>query len=491
MTDSDCAELLRVAALFRQAAPPTGTLESSEDWGSFTGRPPQIQLEADGRTATLLAPVSFTRPDGTAWPVPAGAWLDGASIPQPFWSLVGGPFEGKYRDGSIVHDHYCIRQAHRWHDTHRMFYEAMRSTGTPAHQAKILYYAVYRFGPRWPEPAGAEAVAGTGQSAPFEARTFAADAEAIFNHDLDLHEIETLADWRAQSISGAEAVGGAQPPEGAAELVIPGGRGTVDDVAAVAAAAAELPPFVAQRFRNSGIRIVACRESVTDFEVSLRGVVPRGWEGLGKTWDDVPGVYLDAKRRVVIATMDDGGARAVPTKASHRHGSSSLVLHESLHGYDYSGGHAVLRNPSFQNARTADYAKLDVYEKQDGQAGLEETFAESGARFIAEPQQLQGDWSHLFAYWNSGVPTTEVVDQPAEEAAEEIAPVGTARLRSDGRVEMALRATGPGGLIGHATFTLAPGDAAHERIVNVVSQEGVAEPGEEVLIMPLAPILHQ
>src|SRR4051812_42589631 len=73
-------------------------LEGTEYWGAFIGLPPRIELLDDGRGAKLLAPLSYVRPDGSEWPVPAGAWLDGASIPRPFWSLMGGPFEGTYRN---------------------------------------------------------------------------------------------------------------------------------------------------------------------------------------------------------------------------------------------------------------------------------------------------------------------------------------------------------------------------------------------------------
>jgi hypothetical protein len=150
----------------------------------------------------LLAPLTFTRTDCSHWPVPAEIELDGASIPKALWSLIGGPFEGRYRDASIVHDYYCAARTRGWRDTHRVFYEAMRSSGESAAKAKIMYYAVYRFGPRWDEPrAGAAAasaaplVAGVAASER-QAASLAADAEAIYTHDLDLQEIDALADAR-------------------------------------------------------------------------------------------------------------------------------------------------------------------------------------------------------------------------------------------------------------------------------------------------------
>jgi hypothetical protein len=61
-----------------------------------------------------------------------------------FWSIIGWPFERKYRAASIAHDHYCITETRTWRDTHRMFYEAMRCSGVRKTQATVMYCAVYR-----------------------------------------------------------------------------------------------------------------------------------------------------------------------------------------------------------------------------------------------------------------------------------------------------------------------------------------------------------
>ena len=39
--------------------------------------------------------------------IPAGYSTDGASIPRPFWALVGNPFEPDFIAAAIVHDWYC------------------------------------------------------------------------------------------------------------------------------------------------------------------------------------------------------------------------------------------------------------------------------------------------------------------------------------------------------------------------------------------------
>jgi hypothetical protein len=52
---------------------------------------------------------------------------------------------------AIIHDHFCDdkHQIKPWRVTHRMFYLAMRAGGTEEDQARLMYYAVYAFGPRW------------------------------------------------------------------------------------------------------------------------------------------------------------------------------------------------------------------------------------------------------------------------------------------------------------------------------------------------------
>jgi hypothetical protein len=257
-------------------------------------------------------------------------------------------------------------------------------------------------------------------------------------------------------------------------------------VAAVLGSALNLPAEVVARFKREGIRIVACRESVTDFERILRGVVPRGWEGLGRTWDDVPGTYLHHQRRVIIATRGHGGARVVPRRESGSHGSCDLVLHECLHGFDYVGGHAVLNDAAFLSARAVDVPRLGAYERQTGRAGLEETYAESGARFVAEPARMRTDWPALFNFWSREAPAVEEwLSGPAEEIPEEES-IGTLTLAPNGRLNLDLRADGPGA-VGHATISVGPGDEGYERLRSLVGQEGLGEAaGETVLLPPLS-----
>lgn len=131
-----------------------GCGDAREDFGRFEGDVQARWLD-DGRRMELLAPLAYVGPDGVRWEAPAGLVVDGATIPRFFWRWIGGPYEGKYRKASVVHDHYCNLKAasgRRWQDVHRMFYHACRAGGLDEVSAKKVYWAVLIGGPRWPAP---------------------------------------------------------------------------------------------------------------------------------------------------------------------------------------------------------------------------------------------------------------------------------------------------------------------------------------------------
>ncbi|MGH1415852.1 MAG: DUF1353 domain-containing protein [Pelagimonas sp.] len=123
-------------------------LNVDAEWGYFTDRPLVELLEADRRMA-LLRDVTYVDPGGTSWTTPAGYKTDGASIPQVFWSFVGGPFTGPYRDAAIIHDWYVETMERTSEDTHRVFYYANRASGLSEFEAKRLYLAVLVGGRKW------------------------------------------------------------------------------------------------------------------------------------------------------------------------------------------------------------------------------------------------------------------------------------------------------------------------------------------------------
>jgi hypothetical protein len=100
-------------------------------------------------TMELLAPYAYIDADGKRWDARLPLQTDGASIPSVFWSVVGSPFTGDYLPAAVVHDWYCVHKTEPWEDVHRMFYQACLTAGVGEVKAKVLYAAVYHFGPRW------------------------------------------------------------------------------------------------------------------------------------------------------------------------------------------------------------------------------------------------------------------------------------------------------------------------------------------------------
>ena len=125
-------------------------------FGKFSGSP-IVEFMPNEHDIKLKAPLSFVDFENRTWDVPEGYVSNGASIPRAFWSLMGGPLDGPYRDASIIHDYYCEKftepwpdeYKRQWRNVHRAFYYGMRARGVPEIKAKTMYGAVYHFGPRW------------------------------------------------------------------------------------------------------------------------------------------------------------------------------------------------------------------------------------------------------------------------------------------------------------------------------------------------------
>lgn len=124
-------------------------LALAEPVDHFVGELVLKDLDPEGLRFTLDQPFGYVDPSGTMWQAEKGLVTDGASIPWPLWSIVGGPFEGQFRRAAVIHDFYCDRKYRAWHKVHRVLYDAMITGGVGTAKAKLMYYAVWRFGPRW------------------------------------------------------------------------------------------------------------------------------------------------------------------------------------------------------------------------------------------------------------------------------------------------------------------------------------------------------
>jgi hypothetical protein len=78
----------------------------AQSFGTFVGKVVTEWLD-DGRKMKLIEGFGYIDPSGVRWDAPAGWVVDGASIPRIGWSLIGGPFEGRYRNASVIHDIAC------------------------------------------------------------------------------------------------------------------------------------------------------------------------------------------------------------------------------------------------------------------------------------------------------------------------------------------------------------------------------------------------
>ena len=119
--------------------------------GSFYGELKLRDISKSGEISSfeLLEKFGYMDRGGRKWEAPKGIIVNGASIPKPFWSVIGGPWSGAYKRASVIHDHFCETKSRHWKSVHRAFYDAMLDSGVGTATAKLMYFAVYRFGPRW------------------------------------------------------------------------------------------------------------------------------------------------------------------------------------------------------------------------------------------------------------------------------------------------------------------------------------------------------
>lgn len=146
----------------------------------------------DGRTMTLKEDYVYLDPVGVKWTAPRGSIIDGASIPQFLWSLIGGPYEGRYRKASVVHDVACVRRTEPWQVVHRMFFNAMRCSGVGVAKAKAMYWAVYNCGPRLGRDTARLAPCGSSDEMKMKVLSlaFALEHEHGYNGENDISESE-------------------------------------------------------------------------------------------------------------------------------------------------------------------------------------------------------------------------------------------------------------------------------------------------------------
>jgi hypothetical protein len=183
-----------------ERGPPWATeAEHQHPWGFYSGSP-ETRWNPDGRTMTLLTELRYTDPNGVIWIAPAGSVVDGASIPRSLWSIMGGPFEGKYRNASVLHDVAYEEHNRPWPDCDRMFYNAMRCSGVGAVEAKTMYYSLYKFGHHWKFPIR------RGKAVRYKGETVARAEEIPRAVPVDRDQISDARDWIRDTDPSLEAI---------------------------------------------------------------------------------------------------------------------------------------------------------------------------------------------------------------------------------------------------------------------------------------------
>ena len=133
----------------------------SNRWGEFEGEVITKWLRnpnGPDRDMMLTTDLTYIDQHGQRWEAQQGRTVNGASIPEAFWTVIGPPFVGDYRRASVVHDIGCEDQVSTSDQVHEMFYNAMRCDGVGAIKAQVMYQAVRKFGPQWGAgPAGVAA----------------------------------------------------------------------------------------------------------------------------------------------------------------------------------------------------------------------------------------------------------------------------------------------------------------------------------------------
>ena len=173
-----------------------GASKTSNKWGHYSGYV-EARWENDGRTMTLLSELRYTDPDGKVWIAPARSVVDGASIRRSLWSLMGGLFEGKYRNASVLHDVAYDQKTRPWPECDRMFYNAMRCSGVSAAEAGTMYYALRKFGHHWKAPKAEPVKVGqdiVARAEPVNQGEINPTRDWIRNSDPSLQQIEQRAD---------------------------------------------------------------------------------------------------------------------------------------------------------------------------------------------------------------------------------------------------------------------------------------------------------
>jgi hypothetical protein len=134
----------------------------------------------------------------------------------------------------------------------------------------------------------------------------------------------------------------------------------------------QFQPDILARLVQNGVKIRLITGKLTDEPEykELKGVTPRGWEGTGKTWDDIPGV---GGNPVIL--------RIGFSESGKGHGSLNLELHETSHAIDIHIFNNISQSDKFTQLFNKESKQLfPANSYMDSYS--EEYFAESSCMFV-------------------------------------------------------------------------------------------------------------
>lgn len=157
---------------------------------------------------------------------------------------------------------------------------------------------------------------------------------------------------------------------------------------------AVIPAPLLQGLKDNSVKIKLVNGKITDEPefTQYKGVIPRGWENTGLTWDDVPGVSSN----VVIA-------RIGYSNKGKGHNGQNLELHETFHAID----RLVLNNVSSSAAFLNVWKKeADIKYKNDGYVSVYSTeyFAETATLYFFSEEtrsELKDDMPLTYDFLNN------------------------------------------------------------------------------------------
>lgn len=84
--------------------------------------------------------------NGISVTVPANYEYDGASIPEPFWQIMGSPFYPGFMEASLFHDYLYTTHEQKKEFADDLFHFLLKKNGIGDIEALAMYDAVRIFG---------------------------------------------------------------------------------------------------------------------------------------------------------------------------------------------------------------------------------------------------------------------------------------------------------------------------------------------------------